>query len=201
MRLIQRRIVEKYPTFKIFEFDSWPAGMTNKGSREYPMEFTGMTLPDLCLSEDTFVFIDDAQSSYYDGYLWSLFKILEGGAYFILFSSYGSPGPMPVEVKAGTPPIFCPEQRISLSWESTGTETPIGILLAHNEAHDLITRYCTVHQNRPQFSGELRDFLITISGGHAGALSGLVDIIVTDHACIPFLGIGEPVVANSLRSR
>jgi hypothetical protein len=41
----------------------------------------------------------------YDNYLWSLPKILEKGAYFILFSSYGSPGPVPVEMKTGTPPL------------------------------------------------------------------------------------------------
>ncbi|KAF8243921.1 hypothetical protein K440DRAFT_663821 [Wilcoxina mikolae CBS 423.85] len=169
MNLIHRHIIEKHPTFRVYEFWGWPAGMSDADSKEYLERRVQMSLPELLVAQDTVVFIDDAQSSYYDNHLWSLFKILDSGAYFILFSSYGSPGPFPVEAKSGTPPIFCADQRISLHWESTSvTERPIGILLAKDEADDLITRYCINNQNRPQLSADLRDLLVTISGGHAG---------------------------------
>lgn len=56
------------------------------------------------LAKDSLVLIDDAddQSSYnyYDNQLWSCFKLLEMDSdLFVLFSSYGSPGTYPAEVK------------------------------------------------------------------------------------------------------
>lgn len=70
-------------------------------------------------TEETVVFIDDAQPSYYDDELWSSFKLLEmDSAIFVLFSSCGSPGRFPAELKTGTPPLFCLTQRINLQQEN-----------------------------------------------------------------------------------
>lgn len=106
-----------------------------------------------------------------------------GSATFILFCSYGSPGPEPVDVKSGTPPIFGQLQRISLQWEeSPSMDPPIGLLLLKDEADDLIARVCAQNANQPVLSSELSDLLYKISGGHAGAFAGLVEIVINDHA-------------------
>lgn len=114
--------------------------------------------------------------------LWSTFKELATGAYFILFSSYGSAGASPVEVKHGTSPIFLPSQRISLEWEDHhDLDAPVGLLLKRNEADDLIRRLCKVEPDNPELDQELGDQLFELSAGHAGALAGLVESIVTHH--------------------
>ena len=69
-------------------------------------------------ARNTLICIDDAQSTYYDEELWSFLKMLDSAsASFIIFCSYGSPGPEPVEIKSGTSPIFGQLQRISLQLE------------------------------------------------------------------------------------
>lgn len=146
------------------------------------------------LAKDSLVLIDDAQSSYYDDQLWSCFKVLEmDSALFVLFSSYGSPGTYPAEVKTGTPPIFCPAQRISLQQESSDDdddddETPVRILLENDEAHDLLSRLLLSQPTQPTLTNDLIDYVILISGGHAGALAGLLETIILDPVSIHFFG-------------
>lgn len=132
-------------------------------------------------AQDRVIFIDDAQSSYYDDTLWGVLKLMEPGfgAYLVLFSAYGSPGPYPVQMKTGTPLAPKVEQRISLNWESGG-DPPLGLLLKPDEAKDLLSRACAYNVDRPTLSEDLCDLLFNISGGHAGALSGLFETIITN---------------------
>lgn len=156
-------------------------------SRAYLEQYMG---GDPRLAKDSLVFIDDAQSSYYDDYLWSYFKVLEmDSALFVLFSSYGSPGKNPAEVKTGTPPIFCPAQRISLQYNSSDgdDEKPIRILLDNDEAHDLVSRLLSSKPTQPTLTDDLMHYVILISGGHAGALAGLLETIFIDPVSIHFL--------------
>lgn len=166
--------------------DGWPQGMSSDESRAYMKQKLG---GDPQLAKDNLVFIGDAQSSYYDEYLWSRFKLLDmDSALFVLFSSYGSPGRYPAEVKTGTPPIFCPAQRINLQQESSNDdEKPVRILLNNNEAHDLLSRLLLSQPIRPTLANDLMDYVISISGGHAGALAGLIEIIILDPVRIRFL--------------
>lgn len=138
-------------------------------------------MDEIFVAQDRVIFIDDAQSSYYDDTIWGVFKLMEPnfGAYFVLFSSYGSPGPYPVQTKIGAPPVLKAQQRISLNWESGG-DSPLGLLLKPDEAKDLLYRACAYNADRPILSEDLCDLLFNISGGHAGALSGLVETIITN---------------------
>lgn len=143
---------------------------------------------DLQSAKNTLVFIDDAQSSYYDDNLWSSFKTLESdSAMFILLSSYGSAGKYPAVVSTGTPPIFTPEQRISLHKEQHPGCKPIGILLEKDEVEDLVSRFLENQSNGPHLEEGLTAYIRLISGGHAGALAGLLETVVWDPASIPFL--------------
>ena len=56
---------------------------------------------------------------------------------------------------------------------------PIGLLLLKDKADDLIARCCAQDESKPVLSSELscKNF-----GGHAGELSGLVEIVINDHA-------------------
>lgn len=109
-------------------------------------------------------------------------------ALFVLFSSYGSPGRHPAEVKTGTSPIFCPVQRINLQHESSNNdEKSVRILLDNNEAHDLLSRLLLSQPIRPTLTTDRADYVISISGGHAGAFAGLIETIILDPVNIHFL--------------
>ena len=190
LRLTHNYILDQSPHYKVHVVDGWPQGMSSRESRAYIEQEIGR---DPQLAKDTLVFIDDAQSSYYDDCLWSRFKLLEmDSAIFVLFSSYGSPGRFPAEVKTGTPPIFCPAQRINLQHESsTDVEKPVCLLLDNNEAHDLLSRLLLSQPIRPTLANDLVDYVISISGGHAGALAGLIETIILDPVNI------HPLVAEN----
>lgn len=186
LRLTHKYVLEQFPHYKVHVVDGWPQGMSSDESRAYMKQKIGR---DPQLAKDSLVFIDDARSSYYNDYLWSRFKFLETeSALFVLFSSYGSPGRYPAEVKTGTPPIFCPAQRINLQQESCNDdEKPVRILLDNNEAHDLLSRLLLSQPIRPTLTNDLMDYVILISGGHAGALAGLIETIILDPVRIYFL--------------
>lgn len=184
MNLINEHARLHLPHLKLHVLRGWPSNMSFIQSRKYLDETLGFERDMLFNARNTVICIDDAQSTYYDEEFWSFIKMLDSGsASFILFCSYGSPGPEPVQVKSGTPPIFGRVQRISLQWEENPSmDPPIGLLLLKDEANDLIARCCSQNANLPVFSPELSDLLYKISGGHAGALSGLVETVLHDHA-------------------
>lgn len=186
MRLTHKYVLEQFPHYKVHVVDIWPQNMSSDKSRAYIKQTIGQ---DPQFAKNSLVFIDDAQSSYYDDYLWSRFKMLDmGSALFVLFSSYGSPGRTPAEVKTGTPPIFCPAQRINLQQENfNDDEKPVRILLDNYEAHDLVARLLLSQPTRPTLTNDLMDYVISISGGHAGALAGLIETIILDPVNIHFL--------------
>lgn len=142
-------------------------------------------------SPNTIILIDEGQETYHDYELWQSFKLkTQSSAIFILFSSYGSAGELPATF-LGTPEPLLPAQRISFVWEpicdspAAPHEFPVGLYLQAEEAIDLIKRY-------PQPGGTIVfatgacQYLTEISGGHAGALAGLVEQITTNKVSIPF---------------
>ncbi len=187
MNLIYEHATANLPHLSLHMFRGWPMNLSFTESQNYLEEVLGFAREELFEARNTIVFIDDAQSTYYDEELWSFLKMLDSdGASFILFCSYGSPGPEPVEMKSGTPPSLGPLQRISLQWkENPSKDPPVGLLLLKDEADDLISRFCTRNANKPAFSSELSDHLYKISGGHAGALAGLVETVANDRASTP----------------
>lgn len=187
MNLICKHATTHLPHLKLHMLRGWPPNMNFEQSQNYLDKSLGLERNSLITARNTIICIDDAQSTYYDDEFWSFLKMLSSdSATFILFCSYGNPGPEPVEVKSGTPPIFGQLQRISLQWEeSPSMDPPIGLLLLKDEADDLIARCCAQNANQPVLSSELSDLLYKISGGHAGALAGLVETVINDHASTP----------------
>lgn len=190
LRLIHRHVLEHFPHYKVHTDTviGWLQGMSTNKSRAYMEQQLG---GDPQLAKDSLVLIDDDQ-------LWSCFKVLEmDSALFVLFSSFGSPGRYPAEVKTDTPPIFCPAQRISLQQEGSDDddddEKPVLILLENDEAHDLLSRLLLSLSTQPTLTNYLIDYVILISGGHAGALAGLLETIILASVSIHFL-----VADNSL---
>lgn len=182
---MHKHVFEQFPNYRVHIIMGWPQGMPHTESRSYIEQSIG---GNPLTAKDTLVLIDDAQSSYYDDQLWSSFKVLErDSAIFVLFSSYGSPGRFPAEVKTGTPPLFCLSQRISLQQENRPGERPVGILLETCEARDLVSRYLLSQPTQPTLTDDFVDYLIAISGGHAGALAGLLQTIILDPVSIHFL--------------
>lgn len=96
----------------------------------------------------------------------------------------------PAEVKTGTPPIFCPAQRISLKQESydddDDDEKPVRILLDNEEVHDLLSRLLLSQPTQPTLTNDLMNYVVSISGGHAGSLAGLLETIILDPVNIHF---------------
>ena len=150
-----------------------------------------MTYQGIMNSPKTIILIDEGQETYRDFTLWQQFKLKsEFFAIFILFSSYGSAGAHPATFP-GTPEPLLPAQRISFLWEpicdspAAPHEFPVGLYLQAEEAIDLIKRY-------PQpggtivFATDACKYLFEISGGHAGALAGLVEQITINKVSIPF---------------
>lgn len=70
------------------------------------------------------------------------------GAYFVLFSTYGNPGPYPVRMKSGIPLVLKAQQRISFNWESAG-DPLLGLLFKPDEAKDPLSRACVNNADRP----------------------------------------------------
>ena len=126
----------------------------------------------------------------------------DGLALFVLFNSYGSPGRNAAELNTGTPPIFCSAQRISLQQESYDDDdnddgNPIPILLDNEEAHDLLSRLLLSQPTQQTLANDLMNYVISISGGHAGALAGLLETIILDPVSIHFLVADNFLVPNN----
>lgn len=171
----------------VYVFRGWPSGMDMFKSQDFLEKSTAVSQDVLFAESRHVIIIDDAHSSYYDDALWGYFlKSLQppSGTVVLLLSAYGSASGYVAEVPTGTPPLLGEKQRISLRWSSDEVDEPgVGLLLAPDEAYDLITRSCEFGPNSHDqfsFSVELCQYLLTISGGHAGALSGLVDVIRDD---------------------
>lgn len=188
MKLIHRHVLSACPEWVVHTFCGWPQGMNIHNSESQKFLIKKLKVHPLC-AKNTLVFIDDAESSYYDENLWSFFKLLElDSAMFILFSSYGSPGECPNAISTGTSPVFAADQMISLHKEpDTYYYEPIGILLEKDEVEDLVARFLKAQSNDPHLEEDLTAYLRLISGGHAGALVGLLETVVWDPVSIPFL--------------
>lgn len=68
-------------------------------------------------------------------------------------------------------------QRISLVWTAEGRFEPVGLLFTREEAREVVALTMEFHQDKPNFAPEFLDWLHYLSGGHAGALDGLMQII------------------------
>ncbi|KAL3433467.1 hypothetical protein BDV09DRAFT_196699 [Aspergillus tetrazonus] len=135
-----------------------------------------------------YLFIDEAQQSYWDDELWAdLFKAIEPGsqAYIILFTSYGSPtrgfiGFDP-EKHVKTPMIFGAEQQISLRPDENAMWPwkPIGLLLDEDEANEIVERYAPIFIPNcgSILTQDLKQGLFLTSNGHVGLITSLIHLL------------------------
>ena len=127
------------------------------------------------------IFVDDAQSSYYDMQFWTTLKEFNPmeGPYVLLLASHGRATPTPVDVPSGNPPILQQSQRISLKW--SGFRNPnVGILMME-EVQDMIARRCSHSTDRMDFSPGLVRLVHNITDGHAGAVDAVTEGILESY--------------------
>jgi hypothetical protein len=125
---------------------------------------------------------DNAQDTYWDGLLWSLFfkdVIQRGrGLHVVLFCHYGSPSARPVEHDNGTPLILHHHARISLIPDHDGTSDaaypPIGLLFSREEFEEAVDRFEGPGGNHINLDEGLQQLLFKWTVGHAGAVGDLL---------------------------
>ena len=193
LELVAWYLKNNRPEFKVINILQWNSLPGNPRSETLLKYHTGMTYRGTLNSPNTIILIDEGQETYRDYALWQAFKLKSpSSAIFILFSSYGSAGELPVEFR-GTPEPLRPAQRISFLWEprigdpeAALHDSPVGLYLQAEEAIDLIKRYPQPGGTNVFFATDACKYLFEISGGHAGALAGLVEQITTNKVSIPF---------------
>lgn len=183
--LVELRLASRFPNYRTTFARHWPSEkMTASESEKYLEGLLNGSYMDVMTSQDRVLLLDEAQTSYHDMFFWNTF--LKGihrlsGPYVMLFSSYGNPSQSPLGSDvAGTPAAFAPGQRISLRWESVHPFPAVGLLLSEEEANDVINRSAQGNQDRPIYTGGLKEDLYTFTEGHVGALSAMSSVIETD---------------------
>jgi hypothetical protein len=173
--LLARYIQKKAPGITVKVIGDWPArNMNDLETRGFLKDKVGLDVSDIYYAKNYVILIDEAHRTYSNTLLWGeplLKECINGGAKFVLFGSYGSPGGRPSELIDSL--YLKKSQRISLHHSG---DPPVGLLLTKAEAVDLVDRICNTNIASPKLTEELRDNLIDISGHHAGALERLVHV-------------------------
>lgn len=127
----------------------------------------------------TLLFAESWHLIYY--HWWRPLELLRRCIVVLLLSAYGSPSSY-VEVPIGTPPLLDEKQRIS---RMRYTSQEWDFYLPQRRHTIWLEGHVNLDQtHRISFRLVLScQYLLTISGGHAGALSGLVDVIRDDTVC------------------
>lgn len=135
-----------------------------------------------------YLFLDEAQQSYWDDQLWAdLFKSVGLGIqlHITLFMSYGSPtrGFIGFEQKEHqkTPMTFSVDQQVSLrSHESHMLRwKPVGLLLDEGEANEVVERFvpAIIANSESILTEDLKRGFFQSSNGHAGLIISLMRIL------------------------
>lgn len=180
----------KEKNIPIFILTGWPEDKVREagGWEKYLENQTGI-YGHKWLSTRAYLFIDEAQESYWDEELWvSLFKsvsINHNGPWIVTFSSYGPPGGggyaglnnsnrrfQKIHARFG------PERSLSFRPNFRVSEfgmTPIGLLLTPQEAEPVVKLLS--HSNGVKLANGLKIAVLRISGYHAGAVCSLIEVI------------------------
>jgi hypothetical protein len=134
---------------------------------------------------DKTVFIfDEAQLTYWDFNLWNSFfkSIHDFECYAIVFASYGSPTSTDVR---DTNMVISNPQRVSLTpIDYEDGLPPVGMLLTRSEFGDLVSKRYPSEQT--SFHPTLLDSIFSITAGHAGAASDILEVILALDDVCPF---------------
>lgn len=191
LHLIAKHLETTYPYLEVIKIPFWNYSPSVNTSEQLMQKFTNYSYWDLLNLPNTIILIDEGQETYNDSTLWNQFK--NSSAMFILFSSYGSAGGLPERFR-GTPAPLKPAQRISFEWEPKGGDSgevdladrPVGLNLQPEEAADLIQRFARVSSRPIAFDDNASKYLTQLSGGHAGALAGILEHIAINTVSILF---------------
>lgn len=181
--LLARYIGVVRPAWTVSSQEAWPHHLQDndlEGTAAFLESCLNLPRDQFYSTEDRVLLVDEAQMTYRNVYFWNSFlKLIDNtqGVYVILFSLYGSPGRRPIELVGLTPPVLSEDQRISLVWTTSGVFDPVGLLFTREEAREVIALATEFYQDKPKFAPELLDWLYYLSGGHAGALDGLMQVL------------------------
>jgi hypothetical protein len=170
------------------------------GWDKYLEQKTGVA-GELWLTHKAYLLLDEAQTTYWDRRLWTIFfKAIDASTcnpFVVLFSSYGSPGRGNAgfyeEMHNPTPMKFGPNMLISLRPDKhvnpsqlittrpdgsidVHTTRPVGLLLEVDEATDVMKRNAPVTGYR-FLSADLESNLFLISDGHVGVLRAIIAVL------------------------
>jgi len=195
MRLVANELLARHSGEKpVHIITGWGREAVEKagGWDDYLMQVTG--IGDSWITRPAYLLFDEAQESYWDTTLWSVF--LKGIDPFIAaecpcvisFASYGSPGrgnPGFYKQKYFMIPMtFGPRQLISMRAEEPFNEEAmdcddedvLGLLLDAEEATNVMKKYMNA-TGSPPLSKDLMDELFLISNGHVGCLTALMGVL------------------------
>lgn len=178
--LLTRYINVVHPNWTVSSQEAWPQDLQDNdfnGTAAFIEGCLNLPRDQFYSTQDRVLLVDEAQLTYSNVYFWNSFlKLIDNhqGVHVILFSSYGS---RPIDLVGVTPPVLHADQRISLVWTANDLFDPVGLLFTRDEAREVVALTVQYHQDKPNFAPELLDWLYYLSGGHAGALDGLVQIL------------------------
>ena len=190
--LIHQHLLELHPDWTFISVQRWLQNIDQYQSALYLEYISGYKEHELSSVDNLVIFVDDAQSSYYDMQFWTTLKEFHPmeGPYVLLLASHGRATPNPVDVSSGTPPVLQQNQRISLKW--SGFRDPeVGILMMLDEVQDMIARMCSLSTAHMDFSPDLVSLIHNITDGHAGAVdavtAGILESYVSSVNSLSFM--------------
>lgn len=166
---------------KVIWVGRWPVERVEKahGYRRYLREEMGWVE-----GNNTVFIFDEGQSTYWDKDLWNeFFKNLRlySDRKAVVFSSYGSPSSLML-IEEGTPIYWNDEQRVSLKAVAhDDLLPPVGLLFTWDELDELVSVFYP--RSTHYFYESFFRLLFLLSGGHVGALCGLLTIITVHDVC------------------
>jgi hypothetical protein len=172
MHLLHAHFMKKVPDAQVFIETAWPKG-SGKESEERVKNLPGY--PFFAKGKRYFLF-DSAQNTYWDWYLWWVFKNSIQGAsekvsvYAILFCRYGIED---VTDDGHHAPISFGRGTVTLERADRGLSKPCGLLLDKGEFLDVVRRRQNLH-----LTDDLSDFVYSFTRGHVGATVAVLDFLL-----------------------
>jgi len=176
----------------VFYFDSWRSKSTDPDLpiQDYLGKELDIQYPGHGTIAGIVFLLDEAQGSHWDQGLWLLLKSRSDqdfGPYFVLFTSYGSPGRQPVVFSdESAPASFARAQRVSLR-SSLESSEKVFLFLDAEEFADMVERFCQCCLVPISLDGEVREYIYSLTAGHAGCVRCLLKALRESSVCMPLV--------------